>query len=64
MISLPGIDSLIVGVLLTGGGFLSVVQLTLECSRRQAAAPGYIAGCGLRLGAGETCGSVLSAVSI
>lgn len=38
MISLPGIGSLIVGALLTGGGFLSVVQLALECSRRTTCA--------------------------
>lgn len=65
MISLPGIGSLIVGALLIGGGFLSVVQLTLECSRRQA--PDhlrYMAGlltCGYALG--QLAGPVLSAVS-
>lgn len=65
MISLPGIGSLIIGALLTGGGFLSVVQLTLECSRRQA--PDhlrYMAGlltCGYALG--QLAGPVLSAVS-
>ncbi|RLR17386.1 YbfB/YjiJ family MFS transporter, partial [Sodalis-like symbiont of Bactericera trigonica] len=65
MISLPGIGSLIVGALLTGGGFLSVVQLTLECSRRQA--PDhlrYMAGlltCGYALG--QLAGFMLSALS-
>lgn len=65
MISLPGIGSLIIGALLTGGGFLSVVQLTLESSRRQA--PDhlrYMAGlltCGYALG--QLAGPVLSAVS-
>lgn len=65
MISLPGIGSLIIGALLTGGGFLSVVQLTLECSRRQA--PDhlrYMAGlltCGYALG--QLAGPMLSALS-
>lgn len=65
MISLPGIGSLIVGALLTGGGFLSVVQLTLECSRRQV--PDhlrYMAGlltCGYALG--QLVGPMLSALS-
>ncbi|MBT9431267.1 YbfB/YjiJ family MFS transporter [Candidatus Sodalis endolongispinus] len=65
MISLPGIGSLIVGALLTGGGFLSVVQLTLECSRRQA--PDHLrhmAGlltCGYALG--QLAGPMLSALS-
>jgi MFS family permease len=65
MVSLPGVSSLIVGALLTGGGFLSVVQLTLECSRRQA--PDhmrYMAGlltCGY--GIGQLIGPMLSALS-
>lgn len=65
MISLPGIGSLIVGALLTGGGFLSVVQLTLESTRLQA--PDhlrYMAGlltCGYALG--ELAANMLSALS-
>ncbi|XBS68560.1 YbfB/YjiJ family MFS transporter [Acerihabitans sp. KWT182] len=65
MIALPGVSSLVVGALLTGGGFLSVVQLTLECSRRQA--PDhmrFMAGlltCGYAVG--QLIGPVLSAFS-
>jgi len=65
MIGLPGVSSLIVGALLTGGGFLSVVQLTLECSRRQA--PDhmrFMAGlltCGYAVG--QLVGPMLSALS-
>ncbi|WP_410014318.1 YbfB/YjiJ family MFS transporter [Sodalis sp. RH24] len=36
MIAMPGVAGLMAGAVLTGGGFLSVVQLTLVCSRRQA----------------------------
>lgn len=35
MITLPGVGGLMIGALLCGGGFLSVVQLTLVCARRQ-----------------------------
>lgn len=65
MVFLPGISSLIFGGLLIGGGFLSVVQLTLECSRRQA--PDhmrYMAGlltCGYAVG--QLIGPMLSALS-
>ncbi|TKI05814.1 YbfB/YjiJ family MFS transporter [Martelella alba] len=65
MIGLPGVASLITGALLTGGGFLNVVQLTLECSRRQAPEhTRYMAGlltCGY--GIGQLTGPVLSALS-
>ncbi|WP_413741285.1 YbfB/YjiJ family MFS transporter [Sodalis sp. RH15] len=65
MLELPGVSSLVVGALLTGGGFLSVVQLTLECSRRQAPEHmRYMAGlltCGYAVG--QLIGPVLSALS-
>lgn len=65
MIGLPGVSSLIIGALLTGGGFLNVVHLTLECSRRQAPEhTQYMAGlltCGY--GIGQLVGPVLSALS-
>ncbi len=65
MISLDGAAGLLFGALLTGGGFLSVVQLTFECSRRQA--PDhmrYMAGlltCGYAVG--QLIGPLLSALA-
>lgn len=65
MIAMPGVAGLMAGAVLTGGGFLSVVQLTLACSRRQA--PDhmrYMAGlltCGYAVG--QLAGPMLSSVS-
>ncbi|NDL65810.1 YbfB/YjiJ family MFS transporter [Acerihabitans arboris] len=69
MIAMPGVGGLMTGALLTGGGFLSVVQLTLVCARRQA--PDhmrYMAGlltCGYALGqlAGPMLSSLASALT-
>ncbi|WP_413528391.1 YbfB/YjiJ family MFS transporter [Rahnella inusitata] len=61
----PGVSGLVLGALLTGGGFLSVVQLALQCSRELAPNHSrYMAGL-LTTGyaVGQLCGPVLSAIS-
>lgn len=65
MTAMPGVDGLMAGAVLTGGGFLSVVQLTLVCARRQA--PDhmrYMAGlltCGYAVG--QLIGPMLSSLA-
>jgi len=61
----PGVSGLVLGALLTGGGFLSVVQLALQCSRELAPNHSrYMAGL-LTTGyaVGQLFGPVLSAIS-
>ena len=61
----PGINGLIIGAVLTGGGFLCVVQLTLHCSRELAPNHSrYMAGL-LTTGyaIGQLLGPLLSSIS-
>ncbi|MDR7343027.1 MFS family permease [Pantoea alhagi] len=62
---MPGIGGLLLGALLTGGGFLCVVQLTLQCGRELAPQHArYLAGL-LTTGyaVGQLAGPLLSSLS-
>lgn len=62
---IPGVSGLVIGAVLVGGGFLSVVQLSLQYGRELAPNHSrYLAGL-LTTGyaVGQLCGPILSAIS-